>query len=204
MVDTSYNIRTKSSGELQIPFNTGSPNNWTRGETATFTFEFEAEQTFASDYTVPAGETQTFESLYVPEGVTLTIESGATVEVDSIIVDGTVTGDGQLITDSGMLTDLVEYAEWGGSWSTMTMLNNVVKYRTQIPSSAGIDSLVWGIEPNQDLQDRNVVGVWGLVESINNERNQPLTTNRYSVDVTVLAPLDEYATISDVESDLVI
>jgi hypothetical protein len=201
-MDTSYNIQTKSNGEIQIPFNTASVNGWTVGETASFTFEFEATQTLTEDYTVPAGETQSFEILFVPEGVTLTVDG--TLNVEQLLDGGTVTGSGGINTGSGYLTALTDYVQWAGSWTTLEMLNSVVKYRMQFPDSAAIDSLVWGVTPNTDLADRNVVGVWGLVENIQNERNQALSINRYTVDVTVLAPIDDYADIDAVETDLVI
>lgn len=199
---TSYDLVTASSGTIQVPYATSSPGVWTRGQTATYTFEFPRTYTFPSDYTVSG--TESYENVVIPAGVTVTIPSGATLNVDSIIVNGTLTNNGTLNTASGMLADFNEFVEWAGSYTTLEMLNGVERYRVQIPASAGIESLVVGIEPNQDLQDRDVVGVWGLVDSITNERNQALSTNRYSVDVNVLAPYGEYADVSSVETDLLV
>lgn len=202
---TDYTIKTSGYADFAVKYNTGDINNWTRNETATFTFEF---PTFHENLTVSdaytAGEVEGYTTVTVEAGATLTIPDGHVVYAQTADIQGTVTGGGLLSLQGDFASAFNEFHEWAGSWATMEMLNSVVKYRTQIPDTAGIDSLVWGIEPNPELQDRNVVGVWGLVESINNERNQPLTTNRYSVDVTVLAPLDEYADIDAVESDLVI
>lgn len=131
----TYDIITESNGTLTAEFNTGDPNNWTVGESASFTFEL----------------------------------------------------------DSADQTVLEELAQWAGSFTTMEMIDNTVKYRDQLPSSATITSCVLGIEPSTELTADNVVGVWGLLESVSNQRNQPLTTNRYQFDVTVLAPYDEYA-----------
>jgi hypothetical protein len=207
MADTTYTIQTKSFADITTQYNAVGPNNWTRNETATFTFEFKnsySEDTLTVTSTHTASGVETYQSVTVESGATLTIPDGSAIETETADIQGTVTGDGLLSIEVDFNTAFTNFAEWAGSWATLEMLNNVVKYRTQIPDDAGIDSLVWGIEPNQDLTDRNVVGVWGLVESINNERNQALSINRYTVDVTVLAPLDEYETIADVEADLVI
>jgi len=204
MTDPSFDLITKSSGALQLPYNVANPTIWTRGQTATFTFEFGDSVTtqFNSDYTIQG--TESFGTVIVPSGVTLTIPSGTTLNVDSIVVNGTLDEQGTLNSANGSLFSLNEFVEWGGSYTTQTMLNSVEKYRLQIPDSVGIDSLVVGVEPSQELQDRGIVGVWGLVDRVRNERNQALTTNRYGVEITVLAPIDEYATVSDVETDLLI
>lgn len=207
MVNTRYTIKTKSFGEFVVEFNTASPNNWTRNETATFTFEFptfHTTDTLTVSTTYTASGIETYQSVTVESGATLTIPSGVVVYTETADIQGTVTGDGTLSVRDTLDTAVNEFMEWAGSFAPMEMLNNVVRYRTQVPDAQPIESLVWGIEPAQELQDRNVVGVWGLVDSIDNERNQALSINRYSVDVTVLAPLDEYASISDVETDLVI
>lgn len=205
MARTYYDIRTKSNGTISVPFNTGDPNNWTRGESASFTFElptFDGDLTVSGTYTVSGVES--YGSITVESGATLTIPSGTVLQGETLTNNGTIDQDGTLTINDATTETLNKYVEWAGSWATMEMLNNVVKYRTQLPDAEPVDSLVWGIEPNSDLQGENVVGVWGLVESIDNQRNQPLTTNRYQIDVTVLAPLDEYADIDAVESDLVI
>jgi len=96
-----------------------------------------------------------------------------------------------------------DYERHAGAYSPMQVLSNDRKYREQFESPA-IDSLVWGIRPSSDLQNRNVVGVWGLVDSITNERPQSLSTNRYSVSVFVLARYSEYADHASVEADLLV
>jgi hypothetical protein len=205
MADTTFTIKTKSFPDIVPPYATSGPNNWTVGETATFTFEFppfDGELVVSDSYT--AGTEEYYDTITVEPGATLTIPDGSVIYANSADIQGTLTGDGLLSLQYDFAAAFTNFAEWAGSWTTLEMLNSELKYRIQIPSGAGIDSLVWGIEPNSELQGRGVVGVWGLVESIDNERNPALTTNRYSVDVTVLAPIDEYATISDVETDLVI
>jgi hypothetical protein len=204
MVDTSYTIRTKSSGEVRFSYNAGEPNNWTRGETASFAFELIGDDTLTADLTVQDGETIEYGSLTIQSGVTLTIESGGTVEATRIINNGTIVNNGTLINDFGTIESFNTFADYAGSYATQTMLNSTVKYRNQLPDDEPIDSLIWGIEPSQDLQDKNVIGVWGIVDAIQNNRNQALTTKRYQVDVTVLAPYSDYGSISDVEDDLVI
>lgn len=205
MVRTDYTIKTSGFADFAVEYNTGDINNWTRNETATFTFEF---PTFHEDLTVTdaytAGTVEGYTTVTVEAGATLTIPEEHIVYAQNTDIQGTVTGGGLLSIQGDFASAFNKYHEWAGSWATMRMLEHTLKYRMQFPESEPIESLVWGIEPNQDLQDRNVVGVWGLVENIENERNQALSTNRYSVDVTVLAPIDEYDTINGVESDLVI
>lgn len=96
-----------------------------------------------------------------------------------------------------------DYARHAGNYSTLDTLANDQKYTEQF-ESAVVDSLLWGIQPSTDLQSKNVVGVWGLVDSVTNERPQSLSTNRYSVDVFVLAPYSQYMDHAAVESDLLI
>jgi hypothetical protein len=150
------------------------------------------------------GNVEGYDVVTVEDGATLTVPEGSLLQATEVTGPGTVTGEGAIQITGDLDAAFNEYAEWAGSYATLEMLNSQVKYRIQIPDDAGIDSLVWGITPNTELADRNVVGVWGLVENIQNERNQALSINRYAVDVTVLAPINDYATISDVETDLVI
>jgi len=201
-----YDIRTSGSGVITVPFNVAAPNGWTVGTTATFTFEFpdfSEDLTVTDTYTVSGVES--YGTITVEPGATLTIPSGTVLQGNTLDQDGTIDQDGTL-TIKGSLSNatLNQYVEWAGSYATLEMLDNSVKYRMQLPTDAGIDSLLWGITPNSDLTDRNVVGVWGLVESIQNERNQALSTNRYSVEVTVLAEISEYAGVNAAETDLVI
>lgn len=205
MADTTFTIHTKSNGTYELPYATSDPNNWTVGEPATFTFEFpdfNGELVVSDSYT--AGTEEYYDTVTVESGATLTIPSGSVIFANSADIQGTLTGGGTLSLANDFAAAFTNFAEWAGSWTTLEMLSSELKYRIQIPGDAGIDSLVWGIEPNQTLQGRGLVGVWGLVESISNERNKALTTNRYTVEVTVLAPIDEYATIGDVETDLVV
>lgn len=206
MAQIYYDIRTSSSGVFTVPWNTAAPNGWTVGETATFTFEFPdfSEDLTVTDTYVVSG-VESYGTITVQAGATLTIPSGTVLQGTTLDTDGTINQDGTL-TINGSLTNttFTQFVEWAGSYTTLEMLDNSVKYRMQLPTDAGVESLLWGITPNSDLTDRNVVGVWGLVESIQNERNQALSTNRYTVEVTVLAELSEYATAGAVETDLVI
>jgi hypothetical protein len=204
MANPRYRLQTKSNGQLPVEYNTADPTTWTRGQTATFEFELGGQNsvTFDADYTVSDGET--YDSVTVPSGTTLTIPDGATLFVNTIVINGDLVIDGELVTGTGAFQNLSEFVEWAGNYTTQTMLNGVRKYREQIPDTIGIDTLVVGVTPSEELQANDVVGVWGLIDQISNQRNQPLTTDRYQVDVTVLAPLDEYNSVTDVESDLLI
>jgi hypothetical protein len=178
---------------------------WTRGETTTYTFEFPAfnsDLVVSSDYTVSGVEG--YDTVTVESGATLTIESGAILQTTELTDTGTVTVDGTLSINS-LYGDLPgEYAEWAGSFTSMEMLDNVERYRVQLPDSLTIDSLLWGIQPSQSIRDRGQPGVWGLVDSVSNERPQSLSTNRFSVDVFVLGRYNDFADVSDVETNLLV
>lgn len=204
MTNTSYKVVTKSGGEFFVPYNTADPNNWTRGETATFEIEFPTfhdDLVVSDSYTV--GGVEAYDSITVESGGTLTILDGAILQTRAIDNNGTIDNNGSLINNGeDFAAKFNDYVDFAGKYATNDMLNGVTKYRTQIPSSASIASLAWGIEPNQSLQDDNIVGVWGLVDAIQNARNRMPTINRYQVDVLVLAEYSEYSDHSALETDL--
>lgn len=205
MTATHYIINTKDFDEIVAKFNTAGINNWQIGETSRFTFElpdFAANKTFSSDHTVV--DVEGYNDVTIESGVTVTVASGAILQADTITVNGTLVNNGTVYTTSGTANALVDYIEWAGSYSTVETLDNSIRYKTQLPSNAGISSLVWGIEPADNLQNKDVQGVWALVEGVQNTRNQPLTTNRYTFDLRVLDTFSSYSSLSDVENSLLI
>jgi len=200
---TQYTIHTKSNGELHIPFNTGDPNNWTRGERHSFTFEFPAfldSLTVSEDYTI--GSVEGYTSVTVESEATLTIKPGGVLHATAIENNGEIDNNGLIANDDTTDRLLDVWMEYAGSYTTQTTLNNTERYTLQIPTNLVIDTLVVGIEPSQELKDNGVVGIWGLIDRVQNNRNAPLTTNRYQLSVYGLAPFDEYADVSAVENDL--
>jgi len=201
---TRYVLHTKSTADIVLPFSVGPPNNWTRGEVIPFEFQlpdFTANVTISNDTTIR--DTLNADTLTVQAGVTLTIASGAVVQVRAVSNQGTIQNFGTLTTMGAAFETLLnDYQEWAGSYQTQTSINGVTAFKNQLPSNETISSLVWGIEPSSDLTADNVVGVWGLVDNIQDNRPQATTTNRHTVDIRVLAEFDEYSDITALENDL--
>lgn len=102
----------------------------------------------------------------------------------------------------GVSNTILDYDTHSGAYTTTETLSSDVKFRQFIPSSAAIDSLVVGVEPDSDLSDYDVTGVWGLVDEIEDSRNPVLDEPVFGFGVTILASFDDYGTVSAVETDL--
>jgi len=207
---TQFKIETKSNGLVTGRFAVNSVseiNNNTRGDTASLELDF-----------------RTFQDLTVASGETYVVESGEVESWDNIIVDGTLTingtlygnsltlnqggtindTDGTLNINTGSVTGystLLDYDEVAGAFTTNQTLGFRFPYSEQFASSK-VDTLLVGIEPAETLQNRNISGVWGLIENVEDSRNSALSINRLTIDVTILAQYDEYTDHSAVETDL--
>lgn len=188
MPGTSFEIRTRDNGTVTAQYATNDPsdlNNATHGETVTFEFEV-------------------FGGLLVESGVTETITTYREVE-QSNVTGGTVNVSGGTLNVTGTsdaFRTLQQFDIHAGSYSILETLNNEQRYRLQIPSSAEVGTLLVKITPTQDLQEKSIYGVYGLVDNVSDARNQPLTTNRLRMELTVLARGDEYSTLTDAETAL--
>jgi len=204
---TRFKLHTKDNGIFVGEYATNAPsevNNQTRGESATFELEFNE-----------------FGDLVVASGDTYTIDAGEFEGWDHVIVRGTLTVNGELncneltidggtINDNGTITigdgyvnnyaDLFDYDRFAGSYTPLETLGNKYPYSERIDNS--IDSLVFGIEPSTQLQNEYINGIWAILDNITDSRNQPLSTNRITIDVTILAQYDEYADHAAIENDL--
>jgi len=206
---TRFKIRTKDNGILTAEFAVNSVselNNQTRGESASINGEFEP----LTDLTVASGETYT-------------VESNTFEAYDAIIVDGTLTIDGELngnsltINDGGTVNDngelninnglvagfntVFEYDPFAGKYTLTETLGAAQKYTEQFSTST-ITTLLVGIEPEQNLKDRNITGKWALIDNVTDNRNQALSTNRLGISVTILEELDNYTDHTAVENAL--
>jgi len=160
----------------------------TRGETASFEFHFQDPAT---------------EPLVVPSGTTYTIPAGTTEIWPSVDVQGTLDVQGSLIlTEGDDFVDLRSLSEHAGSYSPLPSIQNEYKIRQQKPSTA--PSLIVGIEPSQDLKDEDVPGVWGVVDAGTDTRENTYSEYVFSLDVTVLNTLDEYADQDSAETSLAV
>jgi len=205
MTDTSYTIHTKSNGSIIADFQSGDLHNLTRGESSNFTFNLPQNTDLVVEngetYTVPSGQTIGFETTTVNTGGTLIVNG--TLQTTTF-VDNTTNGttvNGQIIvTDTGSYTTLQEYEHHAGSYSLNETLQNAFPYSEQLPPSQ--DSIVFRIEPSTDLQTKNVRPIWGIVDSITDNRNTALNNISYQISVTVLAFGSEYSDFTSIENDL--
>jgi len=200
--NTTYTIHTNDVS-ASVRYNTASPGTWTRGETTTYEFEFPRfydSLTVTDTYTVNGIEG--YDSVTVEAGATLTVPAGSRLQTSTLTDNGTVDVDGTLVVNSAFAELLPQYTEWAGSYAPLESLTSVQRYRTQLPDSIPISSLVWGIEPAESIRGRGQPGVWGLVDSVSNERTQSLSTHRFRVEVLVLGRYSEFADVTDVRSQL--
>jgi hypothetical protein len=189
--------------DITVAFVTSDPVLPTRGETLSYVVELDPppRTVIDSDTTVAASETKSFPGLIV-DGATLTIDGAVEASDVEVVNGGEVAVNGTLRITTGPRDALNELGEWAGSHATLETVDNVVRFRSQLPPEAGIESLAVGVEPPDDLQDRNVVGAWGLVDAVEDQRDTTFSTNRYRLTIRVLAPYPAYQDIDDVEENL--
>lgn len=207
MTDTSWTIRTESNVDFvadAVLSDPSSTNTITRGDTATYVLSnTQTMLTVPVDetFTIPGGETERFVTVVVNG----TLEINGTLEVEEIDVNGSVTGSGTLDTGSESafdFDDLEPYSTYAGKYSLTATLASQQSYNELIPSTLDINTLLVAVIPNSDLQAKNVNGYWGLIDNITDDRNRPLSNTRVELEITVLAPFDEYADHAAVQTDL--
>jgi len=205
-MDTSFTIHKTGNTVIDADFATNEParlNNITRGERAEFTF-----RDMITRLTVESGETYTVQSGTTERidfvEVFGTLDIDGTLEVDFLLDQGTIDDDGTLRVNERFafeLEDLKAYRRFAGKANLTPTLSATQKFSENIDETE-LNTLVIGIEPNQDLQDEEIPGIWGVVNNITDERNQALSTDAATISVDVLALYSEYNTITDVTSDL--
>jgi len=107
-----------------------------------------------------------------------------------------------VIADPGSFADVLSYQEYAGKYTTTETLESGQPYREFIPDSASINTLIVGLEPNTELQNENIRGVWGIVDSVTDNRTNALTNPSIELSLRVLAPFTEYTDIASVQSAL--
>lgn len=166
--------------------------------------------------TIAVDETLYKTEVIVPAGETLTVNG--TLETEAITINGTVDGTGEIDiqdfdrtpTDGVVdvnekytleLEDVNKFAPFAGKYSIAETLSANQFYRENIDTTE-IDTLLVGVEPDTDLQDNDIRGYWGLIDRIQDNRNQPLGTIRVGLDITVLAPYSDFNDHTDVQNSL--
>jgi len=163
------------------------------------------------------------DDLVVSSGETKTVASGTIEVYDNVTVDGTLTVDGILVvygtlnsvdgtvnSADGTVANqsenpfkrLLDHDRHAGSYTLNRTLGNVQRYKERLPSSPNINSLVVGLEPATDLQNREIAGKWGLISNITDNRTRALTNPVVSVEIDILADYAEYSDVTAVQNDL--
>lgn len=208
---TNFKIRTKSNGLLVGKFATNDPaevNNITRGDTASFELHFDDSGSDLvvnsnESYTVESGTVEGFDGIIVNSGGELTI-NGELIG-NSLTNNGTINNNGTLTINAGTITGydtLLEYDEFAGKYSLSETLNSEQRYKERLPTGINIDSLVLEITPSPDLQSEHIEGIWGIIENVSDDRPSALSINRITVEVQILAELEQYTDHTAVENAL--
>lgn len=193
MVNPNWTIYTQD-GKLYPDYATGDLHNITDGETSTFVFGFESLDGGTSELIVEDGETyvlsdgrEVYEYAKTQDGGERIIEDGAQL----------------VITGENTQSDLIEGLDQeAGHFVDYTTIQNEHKFRNKLPQDSDISSLLVGIEPSQELQDRDVKGIYGVVEGMTDNRNSSLTNYQYQMTILKLADFDEYSDLTSAASDL--
>jgi hypothetical protein len=201
-----YKIHTKSQGTITAEANLDSPNAQVVGQTDRYEFWLQSyydSKLYQEETTITSSETVSYGEIIVESGVTLTVNG--TIKTHNLTVNGDVIVNGTIIViedGDNELSKLLKYAEWAGKYDTKKMLNGTLKYSDRIPSAEVLESLVVGIEPATELQNKDVKGVWGLIDSIEDNRNAVLTPNRIIISLTNLGEFEDYKNVEDIENTL--
>jgi len=207
-----YKIHTDKYGTLYaewVESDISELNNRTRGGTATFNLHVPQE-----DLVVKSGETESIPSGAFVVTQDLIVESNATLTVDGTLIvhgtsnvktNGTIDGTGTIDVLGGPAdpqATLLSYDRHAGSYTLNETLGNVQKFKERLPANPNINSLVVGLEPATDLQNREIAGKWGLMGNITDNRTRPLTNPVVSVEIDILADYAEYSDVTAVQNDL--
>lgn len=205
---TEWTIHTSDNSSIIGDFVTSSPSDLnliSKGDTATYEF------------------VEVTPTLTIDSGDTFTVESGETLEKSLVIVNGTLVIDGTLRCDkldnngtvdlNGTLdindkyeleyTEIKPYANYSGKFNVTETLSSKQRYSENIPPNNGPNTLLVGIEPQTELDSKDIFGYWGLISNIADIRNQPLSNGpRIEIEITVLAPYEQYDDHTAVQNDL--
>jgi len=178
-------------------------NQLTRGETAELTvFEAEERLITLTDKTIETGEVKNLSAVIIDENATLTVNG--TLNTGRIeIINGTLDNNGTVTVDGetgGM--DILTYADRAGSFATQNTLDATVKFREFLPDTGDLTSLLVGVEPANDLQEEDIPGIWGLIESVEDARRPVLNAEEITVEIRVLSRWQDFADHTAVRNTL--
>lgn len=209
-----YRIHTDKFGTLYAEWVESDPssiNNRTRGDSATFDLHVPQDDKVVqsgTSETIPAGAFVVTQDLLVESNATLTVNGTLIVHGTSNVEQGgTIDGTGTVDVLSGPAdpqATLLEYDRHAGSYSLTSTLNNTQRYKERLPSSPNINSLVVGLEPATDMVNEEIIGKWGLISNVTDNRTRALTNPIVTVDIEILADYPEYSDVTSIQNDLAI
>jgi len=193
----------RADGLLSSP---AEVNQSTRGGTATLRLLNPSDALVVRSgetHTVPTGETETFDRVIIETNATLTVDG--TLEVFEFLNnDGTVDNNGVITFTDGEKEDLLKYQPFAGKFTVTETLASEQTFRERLPDDAEVSSLLVRFVPDTDLQDRQIGGVYGLIDGVTDSRPAALSQDEIEVTVRVLANSGEYSSLTDAENDLAV
>jgi hypothetical protein len=205
-METGYTVHKNGNTTLKADAVTSSlsaSNRIARGESVEITLrDVDLQLIVGGGETVVIDDTQAINRVEINSGGTLTVDG--TLRADELDNQGTLNVNGTLTVNESVgveLEDIRQYREYAGNATLTETLDGTQRFN-ETTNTAALDSLVIGVEPNDDLKDRGVRGVWGVVDSVTDARNRQLTTNAITLSLSVLAPYSDFNNVSDVISDL--
>jgi hypothetical protein len=203
----TYTIHKSTAGVIDAPAATSSladSNTIRRGSRATITLRKPRLRLDIKDetFSIPTGDFEEFDVINIGPNAELVVDG--TLAVGELTADGTLTLNGTLsLNERSALTlrRLDPYREFAGQSNISETLNGSQRFTETIDESV-INTLVMGVEPDQQSRDNGIRGVWGVVDRISDDRNQPLTTSAITIELRILASYDEYNNIADVINNL--
>lgn len=108
----------------------------------------------------------------------------------------------QLRVEDTQVSPFLTHALYAGEYDGFTGLNLREQYQDYIPPDAPIESLLIGIEPDTELSNNNITGVWGVIDQLTDQRNAPQTDLQFELSIYVLTEFNEYADHTTARSNL--
>lgn len=143
------------------------------------------------DATVDAG---TGGTLGTATGFTLGGAAGASL--------GSPTSDGSHLSRYEAVR---EYTRYGGRYALLETIDGTQRISEHTPDNATVDSIVVKLEPGPDLTATD--GLWVVLDGVSDDTRFAVDMAAISIDMTVLARGDQYASrsalLSDIGTDLV-
>lgn len=151
--------------------------------------------------TIAQGEVAIYDTLTVTEGNSVIVNG--VLQAQTIDNNGEVDNNGTVLTGGGSRFErLLDYDEYVESISVQSMLDGTQTIVERKPPSAPVDSHIIGIEPAPDLEDEYIRDQWGVITNVTDARNEPLNTDRIELEITILAPKEDYADRQTVINEL--